>query len=831
MRDSDKNAWWRAAEVLLGVAVVALPVALGGAPWWTLFLLVPLSAAAVGVWSWGAFRKKRRWSWHPVLLLPLATVAMAALQLIPLPPGLLAVLAPPAAEVRDFALLPLGLEAWRPITLDAASTWRMLARDLSLGGLLFVAVQLGRLGPSRERLLSIVGATAIGFAIIAVVHQLAGLDELFGLWNFRTANPLLTPFGNANHLAAFLTLGGTVCLGLALSAPERESLVGWGLGALGCGVTVFLTMSRGGIGSFLLTWLLVAGLVLARRVGGVKSAAPWLIIGATIVGAGLLAWEQLLARADTISSVAKLQSSKLEEWPMFARAVAAGGRTGLGRGAFEVAFSRWHEFQMSVTFTHPENLALQLGADFGVPGALALFGLAAWALWRAFRGTRGSALEGIALLGVVGLGLHDLFDFSLELNALPVVAAVVLGLVAGMDDQQPRATVRLGESAVMSGLVAMGVGAAFLGFPTHLDDEGRLQQAIAAGKKAPELRALVVPLLRRHPADYLLYANLAQSSAVRGDAQNALAWVNRWQFLRPADPQAHVAAAHALLRLGRREQALLEYKTSFLFGDYSAVPQAVRVAAQKGDYERLFVESRGLLTYAVGTLGGLPNANAVAQGLVERALAEPPSDAVKWEAMELKLSSEANAGRASEALALLDALPEDVRSRPDMVVLKARLLTGSGRVEEGVVVLAGVLTQDPGNAAAAFQLAELEAGRGQPQAALDVLARIKPFVADPAQRSALFTREATLWESTGRWARALDGWQTASRLEPARADLHYRMAAAYERMGSMHAALDEVRAGRLLDTPEGAKAQDGWVNRLDAQATNQMPVPSPSPEP
>ncbi|MER2561753.1 MAG: hypothetical protein ABTQ32_13585, partial [Myxococcaceae bacterium] len=48
------------------------------------------------------------------------------------------------------------------------------------------------------------------------------------------------------------------------------------------------------------------------------------------------------------------------------------------------------------------------------------------------------------------------------------------------------------------------------------------------------------------------------------------------------------------------------------------------------------------------------------------------------------------------------------------------------------------------------------------------------------------------------------------------ADLRYRIAGVYERMGSLHSALDEVRRGRLLDTPDGARAQDPWVARLEA---------------
>ncbi|MGV3625166.1 MAG: tetratricopeptide repeat protein, partial [Archangium sp.] len=84
------------------------------------------------------------------------------------------------------------------------------------------------------------------------------------------------------------------------------------------------------------------------------------------------------------------------------------------------------------------------------------------------------------------------------------------------------------------------------------------------------------------------------------------------------------------------------------------------------------------------------------------------------------------------------------------------------------------------------------------------------------QRSTLYQREAALLVAEQRWGRALEALQTASRIEPTRADLHYRMAETLERMGSLHSAIDEIRKGRLLDSPDGAKAQDANLARLEA---------------
>ena len=110
------------------------------------------------------------------------------------------------------------------------------------------------------------------------------------------------------------------------------------------------------------------------------------------------------------------------------------GIAGMGLGAFELGFSRFQVGSADVTYTHPENLVLQWVAELGLPVALLLAALVVVIATRLLRAARHSMLDQILLVGVCGAMLHDLFDFALELNALPIAVVVVVGLVAARED-------------------------------------------------------------------------------------------------------------------------------------------------------------------------------------------------------------------------------------------------------------------------------------------------------------------------------------------------------------------------------------------------------------
>ncbi|MDX2009478.1 MAG: polymerase, partial [Myxococcaceae bacterium] len=111
MPSQDSTRWWYAAEAAVGGAIVSLPLSIGGSPPWTFVLLWALASVALVTWLIGAWKHRRRAGTHALLALPAGLAVVALVTLIPLPATLLALGSPVNAELRDFALVPLGLDA------------------------------------------------------------------------------------------------------------------------------------------------------------------------------------------------------------------------------------------------------------------------------------------------------------------------------------------------------------------------------------------------------------------------------------------------------------------------------------------------------------------------------------------------------------------------------------------------------------------------------------------------------------------------------------------------------------------------------------------------
>lgn len=815
MPASDHSRFWIAAQVFLALSLVVLPASLGGAPEWTTWVLFLLSAAAFGCWFAGAARNHRRWGAHPALLVPVVLLVVTAFQLVPLPPALLSVLSPRQAELREFALVPLGLTSWRPLAVDPPATARGFARLLSLGLLFFVALELGRLEGVRRRLFAVLALSGAAISAIGFVHLLAGLDALFGAYHFSGNVPLITPFGNTNHLSSFLMLAGTVGFGLAFGARSRDAAIGWAVTALACALGVFFTFSRGGIATLIATWGFVGVATLSRRGGGgLRGALPWAFIAATLLVAVFLSFEQFVERAETLSSIEKFKATKLDLWPMFASGLAPYWLLGMGAGGFELGFAPAQTREFTVTFTHPEALPLQWVADFGVPLAL-LAAVAGLALaWRGWKATRPDQTANIAFIGVLGLALHDVFDFALELNAVAPAGAIIAGLVFALEAPVQRRPTRWTLGAPVAAASVLAAGLLAFGLPGYLSAEHELQESIRAAHPFVQTRAKAVSLINRHPADWVLYGTVSADAGRRADPREALAWINRVLSLRPSDVNSHLAAAQALLRLKQPMQALAEYKLAWANGDSQSLAAGLSLALTLNALDRVLIERPGHLERLYWLLRQ-QGKNTEALALIEAALALPPTPEVETEAHLYRVRHEVDLGSPEAALLAIEQLPPSLAERSETVMNRVTALQKLKRQDEAIVALERLLVREPSNVGVGFALVDLLGGLQRPVAAREVLMRVRPFASTSYARSQVFQREASLWMQEERWPRAIEALQTASRIEPSNPSLHYRLAEVFERMGSLHSALDSLKRGTQLDTPQGAQAQAAWVQRLE----------------
>ncbi|ADO69409.1 O-antigen polymerase family protein [Stigmatella aurantiaca DW4/3-1] len=823
------------AEVLLAGLLVLGPLALGGAPSWMPWPLVGFAAVAAVLASVGARRQGRKLH-VPLLALPfVAGAGLCLVQLVPLPPGWLAWVSPEAAALREFALVPLGFPAAGPVSLDPPATWRELAKSLAYALVFLAAVEVCRSQRSRRRLLATLAFTGAGVALVGLGHAMLGLDLLFGVRTYAHVQPpLVTPFGNPNHLAGFLGLSATVALGLALT-QERLKRVAFFASAVLSGVGVLLSLSRAGIFFFLVGQVLVAlGVLRQRRPGSGRrpSRSAWggglavlLVLCASLGAGGYVAWEKLVAEASTARSVETLRRGKVELWPMMAEAAWAFPVLGMGRGAFEAAFPRYQSEPNPNTLTHPENAVLQLAAEFGVPG-LVLLAVMGWGFARLLFRRRLERVELAVLAGVFALGLHNLFDFSLELPACAVAALVALATVVRPEaGERPEGAVSparwsLSPRWAVAGAVGFGLlgfGALVPGRHTLAASEAELTALIASRAPLEEVRARGLSLIGRHPADYLLYGLVGTAYTEAGDARagEALAFINRALYLKPVDAGAHRVAARALLVLGHRQQAFLEYRLAREAGDSEALShEALRQVRT--------VEELQTLTPEKGALAWELAAALVAQPApMERTLAwfawarehfatVPGSESLWMDEVRLRLGR----GELREAEGLCDELEQRVPDKLEYQVLRAELLRAQGQGLESIQRLERLVPRYPEDVGLAFTLASQLLEAGLTRRAREVLGRATPFVMDSSQRARLLTLEGACFEREGLLSRALERYQTVTWLIPS-AEAHFTVARLQEAMGRYGDAARSVREGGQRLPVEARKQWEPWVARLE----------------
>ncbi len=826
----------RAAEEVLVALLAFGPLALGSAPTWVLGPCCGLAFLALGLALADARREGQRLQ-RPLFACVLALgVVTCAVQLVPLPPGLLALLSPRGAEVVSLALEPLGLPVVRPVSLDPPATWRELSKGLAALAVFVTAAHLASSRTVRRWLLMALALSGAAVALVGVFHWAAGLDALLGVFRFREAVPgFLTPFGNPNHLAGYLGLTGTVALGLALCARERWRQVMWGSAAVVCAVGVLSSLSRGGILCWVFGQLLLAALLRrARRVQGgragesipfhLRAGGAVVFLGALCVG-GLYASERLVSELATLRGERGLEPGKLELWPMFARAAGEFLPLGMGRGAFEAAFPRFHTELWAQTFTHPENVVLQLVAEQGLLVGVALLVGAVVCFLRALRRPDLETTDLAALAGVAALCAQNLVDFSLELPAVAHAALVAFGVVSrdwvrGSDRHRAALSLRPGPALALTALLAgVALLALIPGRFTLASAEADLLQAIQQGRPAAEVRALALAHIDRHPSAHFLQAAAGHALSARadGDPRDALGFINRALLLFPGDGRSHAAAARALLRLHEREQAFLEYRLAYEARSSRALlEEALARARTVQELELLTPEDARLAEQVAGRLLAatrVEEAGAYLQRMQQRLEEADPGARARLAVAEawahLRRGDAGAAAAACERAGVLAPMGRDVQ------VARAQVLHALGRPDKAVAVLEALLAGSSADVDVLLALARVQLGRREPGLAREALSRAAPLVTRLTQRALVLDMEAQVFEREGSFHRALEVQRTAERIEPSAARA-FVVARLLERLGRLEEALASVKAGMAMEAGGGSAHSREWRARLEA---------------
>jgi O-Antigen ligase len=557
----------RLGFVALAAGTVLAGLALAGAHPYALLAVTPLCWAGAALLV-GTGRTLLPLPSRVALALALYTLIQAG----PLPVWLLDALSPQSADVWARALHPFGETlSVGALSLDPGASLRESLKwatyGVSFAGASIVCDRYG-----RHACVVVVFLCALLIAGVTLAHGLLGATRVFGIYepSFEPGRWRVGPFLNPNTLSGYLNLGIFSGLGLVYSRrmDEQRWLVVVGVAVL-FGVSV-LSGSRGGV------WLMPIGLIAffvltqvsnrlrhQRRPSWQRRSALWLAIGLGVVfvgaGATQLTWEELRQQNVEKLFLAKNVLPMIADYPLF----------GVGRGAFETAFTAYAPAASNSVYAHPENLLAQWFSEWGVPvGGAALLAFA-WA----FRPVRLDVLgSGTATGAVVAVGLlvlQNMVDLGLELPGTALAVVWLLASIWRRDVEEPqslrglrirdrRGLLLAASGALLWGLAAVHAPADALAARAQVHSSYQTLD-LRTVSELTELRKELRSAMSRFPAEPY-FSRIGAVAARRAGDSDPMPWIQRALERGLNQARSHLILAEILRDRGATLQALFELR-------------------------------------------------------------------------------------------------------------------------------------------------------------------------------------------------------------------------------------------------------------------------------
>jgi hypothetical protein len=288
--------------------------------------------------------------------------------------------------------------------------WALLAHPGAAAGVplaaaVGIAVASWFLGATLGRVNALLVVVAV--AVVATVAVLTGAPGSL------TGHPTSEPLGYANANAALLSAGVAGLVGMAARATgnPRRGLIAGGLLLL---VVCTATESRAAT-------IACAVMLLLLLVLDDGTERTWQALAGTVVAATFAVTVLLGATHDAGGRVAVVEDTvggtRTALWADALEVATDHPTTGAGPGQFETESETAND---DPELHHAHSAPLQTAAEFGWPGVVLLFALAAWVI---------VALGRDSILFAV-LALQPMVDYTLHFPAVVALTAVTLGALS-----------------------------------------------------------------------------------------------------------------------------------------------------------------------------------------------------------------------------------------------------------------------------------------------------------------------------------------------------------------------------------------------------------------
>jgi tetratricopeptide (TPR) repeat protein len=486
---------------------------------------------------------------------------------------------------------------------------------------------------------------------------------------------------------------------------------------------------------------------------------------------------------------------KLQVW-RDALAIFQAHPMGIGFGAFSRVYPVYRTIIAPVRFEFAENQFLSFLLEGGIPGLVLLLVALILTLRLFLRHRRSDSVEAALLAALAAVLVHNTVDFGLEVPGVLYPFLAILGTLFGrlsFPAQVADAPTTSAEGAKpprvwpkvfvpIVAIVSVPTSLYLLSRPIQRDFNALLKQT------SESKIALLEAASQAHPTDYYYAfwrAMLEPNRTIVG-AQIRLRWLNRAMILCPTCMDTHWETARLLWRIGKKNQALGEYRLIARHAKENLFPviyELFKTGAPREQLESFSTDDNrlSLANYFID-LGLLPSAHVLLDREADLPIVEDTVIRAKLALAENHLDI-----AQQQATKALELAPQDPRpaliaaecairtNEPDraLTILRASLRLNPLHVDLTRKLLAILQTTD--------QFETIEHTISDLRSAL-VQAGIPTFEANLAS--------ANLYMRRGIYRKAISEYQAALAQQPDNIGLRLALAHAAEQSGNISIAQD-----------------------------------------
>lgn len=427
-------------------------------------LLSPLALGAVQTWAWTALASAIAvllafWSVRVLIGFETLTVGLKSAWPFALPFGL----AVAWIVAQGTSLTPetwhhplwqsaadaLGRDLDGAISIDPHGTWSALARLLTYAAVFWLSLQFCRDPKRAQTVVYAVVGTGMVYAAYGLVAEFSGADAILWLEKSAYTGTVTSTFVNRNTYATYAGLGLVCTTAMlirhirrvaasahsgregALRLIERGFGQGWWLlvAWVVLATALMLTQSRGGLLSAVVGHIGLLVAFVATRRTKLRHAA---MIGLPIIFIGTASF--LYSGDQTAERLAQTSidtEGRIQVYERTMDAASAAPLLGTGYGSFEDVFRFYRTEDITAIFDKAHSTYLENALELGLPAAglivLTIFALLARCLIGVRLRRQGTVFPIIGVAATLLVALHAAVDFSLQIPAVAVTYALIMG--------------------------------------------------------------------------------------------------------------------------------------------------------------------------------------------------------------------------------------------------------------------------------------------------------------------------------------------------------------------------------------------------------------------